>query len=312
MGSERITNLQQKKTKPKLRPHSADASQSTKSSGAPAGLPRFLKGAQPKLAVGQPGDAYERQADRIAEAAAKRNVSGPAPEVPSGARVPSAAPALPVADSGTPLSADVRARVEPVLSADLSRVRVHASPADREVAKDLQARAFTHGNHIWLGPQQSSADTRLMAHEAAHVVQQGASPAPSLQREVAPVTGPDTGKDDQPKETDSCAGWESDPQSLSKVAAERYVQDHIPGFDHGGVQTIQCDANATKPPYTCHVQFGCGMVIDISVYKGYIWAQVNDASNPKPDAPICRYDYQCPAKGGLILTQGQCLMNPFP
>jgi hypothetical protein len=300
MGSERIANPQQKKTKPKLRPAN-DAGPHSKSSGAPAGLPRFLK-------AGKPGDTYERQADRIADAAAKSDPHAPTPEVSPGARVRSAAPALPVADSGTPLGAAVRARVEPVLSADLSRVRVHASPADRDVAQSLQAKAFTQGNHIWLGPEQSSTDTRLMAHEAAHVVQQSASPAPSLQREIAPGTG----TDNQPKETDSCAGWESDPQSLSKVAAERYVRDRIPGFDHGGVQTIQCDANATKPPYTCHVQFGCGMVIDISVYKGYIWAQVNDAGNPKPDAPICRYDFQCPPQGGLILTPGTCFLNPFP
>src|SRR5262249_1640251 len=47
--------------------------------------------------------------------------------------------------------------------------------------------AFTHGNHIWLGPAQSSSDVRLMSHEAAHVVQQGAAPgkAPSLQRREA-------------------------------------------------------------------------------------------------------------------------------
>jgi hypothetical protein len=309
MGTVRITNPQQKKTRTKPRPPAADAPQRTKSSGAPAGLPRFLKGAQPRLAVGQPGDAYERHADRIAEVAAKGSAPGPAREgIPPGAQARSVAPGLPVADSGTPLSADVRSRVEPVLSADLSRVRVHSRPADREIAKSLQAKAFTQGNHIWLGPHQSTSDAKLMAHEAAHVVQQGASSAPLLQREAAP----DTGKDDQPKETDSCAGWESDPQSLSKVAAERYVRDHIPGFDHGGVRTITCDPGATKPPYTCHVQFGCGMVIDIAVYKGYIWAQVNDASNPKPDAHICRYDYQCPAKGGLILTQGVCLMTPFP
>src|SRR5262249_11969189 len=39
----------------------------------------------------------------------------------------------------------------------------------------LHARAFTHQAHIWLGADQSPEDVGLMAHEAAHVVQQGAS-----------------------------------------------------------------------------------------------------------------------------------------
>jgi hypothetical protein len=310
MGSTRATNPEQKKNKAKPRPHPADIPQRNKASGAPAGLPRFLKGVQAKLAIGQPGDAYERHADHIAEAAANGSAARPARDpIAPAVRARSAAPALPASDSGLPLSADVRARVEPALSADLSHVRVHSGPADREVARDLQAKAFTQGNHIWLGPEQSHSDTKLMAHEAAHVVQQaGPQPAPALQRAVAP----DPVKDDPANDPDSCAGWESDPQSLSKVAAERYVRDHIPGFNHGGVQAINCDPNAAKPPYTCHVQFGCGMIVDISVYKGYIWAQVNDASNPKPDAPMCRYDYQCPPKGGLILTSGECLLTPFP
>lgn len=150
-----------------------------------------------------------------------------------------------------------------------------------------------------------------MAHEAAHVIQQSASSAPAIQREVAPGTQSDPASDPT-TEASSCAGWESDPQSLSKVAAERFVRDHISGLDHGGVQTITCDQNATSPPYTCHVKFGCGMVIDIAVYKGYLWASVNEASVPKPDAPSCRYNYTCPSSGGLILKEGGCLdMHPF-
>ncbi len=63
--------------------------------------------------------------------------------------------ALPHApDAGSPLQAGVRTRLESSLGADLGDVRVHAGPAADGMAKALNAKAFTHGEHIWLGPQQ--------------------------------------------------------------------------------------------------------------------------------------------------------------
>ncbi|MCP4664212.1 MAG: DUF4157 domain-containing protein, partial [bacterium] len=89
--------------------------------------------------------------------------------------------AIAIPDVGAALSGRVREKVEPVLGADLSGVRVHRSPAAQSAARSLQAKAFTHRNHIWLGPSQSPEDVQLMAHEATHVVQQGAG-APAVQR----------------------------------------------------------------------------------------------------------------------------------
>jgi hypothetical protein len=171
-----------------------DSSQLKQAWGATAGLPRFLgggcqdckSGIQPKLIVGTTGDRFEREADRIAEA-----VSGPAqpqsqPQTElNSLRTPSVvSPAIRTADSGAPLPTGLRNRIEPVLGASLKDVRVHDSAADREIASGLQAKAFTHGSHIWLGPSQSSGDLKLMAHEAAHVAQQGAAGpgAPPVQR----------------------------------------------------------------------------------------------------------------------------------
>src|SRR6185436_8380559 len=74
--------------------------------------------------------------------------------------------------SGTLLSREVRARVEPVLGADLSNVQVHSDSSANTAARNLGAKAFTHQNHIWLGAQQSPDDVELMAHESTHVVQQ--------------------------------------------------------------------------------------------------------------------------------------------
>ncbi len=152
-------------------------------SGASAGLPLFLKGAQAKLKEGRQGDAFEQHADKIAGAAQSGSAYGE-PAAPASEASQDSAAAIPTADSGSPLHAQIRGSVEPVLGADLSHVRVHQGEADRATAGMLGARAFTHGSHIWMGPRESSSDLKLMAHEAAHVVQQGATPgAPSLQKQ---------------------------------------------------------------------------------------------------------------------------------
>lgn len=74
--------------------------------------------------------------------------------------------------SGQPLQPQTRNRLESSMGVDLSRVRVHDDASSRATAQEMNARAFTHQNDIWLGPGESQNDTRLMAHEATHVVQQ--------------------------------------------------------------------------------------------------------------------------------------------
>jgi hypothetical protein len=80
--------------------------------------------------------------------------------------------------AGAPLPPAMRHKLETGLDTDLSDVRVHQGNSAETVAQQLQARAFTHQNHIWLGAGESVHDVQLMAHEATHVVQQGAAPAP--------------------------------------------------------------------------------------------------------------------------------------
>ena len=81
-------------------------------------------------------------------------------------------------DAGTPLRAHVQEKLEARMGADLSAVRVHEGPAAQTSAASLDARAFTHQGDIFLGKDESQENLNLMAHEATHVVQQGAA-APS-------------------------------------------------------------------------------------------------------------------------------------
>ena len=115
---------------------------------------------------------------------------GPAPAVtPTPARTVSSSPGAGAAvrgrrsasggagsSEGERLPEATRAALEQGLGADLSAVRVRRDSRSQEVAKRLSARAFAYGPTIVLGPNERPDDLPLMAHEAAHVVQQGAAP----------------------------------------------------------------------------------------------------------------------------------------
>jgi hypothetical protein len=80
---------------------------------------------------------------------------------------------------GSPLPEDVRAYMEPRFGADFSGVRVHTGGEAAQLNRALSAQAFTHGRDIYLGEGRydpdSDAGKRLLAHELAHTLQQGAS-----------------------------------------------------------------------------------------------------------------------------------------
>ena len=78
---------------------------------------------------------------------------------------------------GRSLDAATRARMEPLFGYDFSQVRVHDDAQAAESAAEIRARAYAAGPHIVFGrgahAPGTSAGTMLIAHELAHVVQQG-------------------------------------------------------------------------------------------------------------------------------------------
>jgi hypothetical protein len=109
----------------------------------------------------------------------RSRASFPAPSVarrvstllPPRARGDAPAPAPTLRGAGAPMPGAVRARLEASLGADLGAVRVH--PADAvEPAPGPGVRAFAYGDHVVLGSGERATDLGLMAHEAAHVLQQ--------------------------------------------------------------------------------------------------------------------------------------------
>jgi hypothetical protein len=85
------------------------------------------------------------------------------------------ADSVPLSSGGRPLPRLIEARIGSLLGVDLGHVKVHDDQAANGAALSMHAKAFTHRNHIYLGKGQSADDMRLMAHEATHVVQQGAA-----------------------------------------------------------------------------------------------------------------------------------------
>ena len=80
---------------------------------------------------------------------------------------------------------------EPRLGTDLSGVRIHARGRSADLARAVNARAFTIGRDVVFGSGQFAPQTsdgrRLLAHELAHVAQQTSGVASrAIQRRISP------------------------------------------------------------------------------------------------------------------------------
>jgi hypothetical protein len=170
---------------------------------------------QTTLAINEPGDRYEQDADRTAE----HVMRAPEPRLqlawPRGGGAPPGHPAQPgrepesvqttrvqagdtgpvaappivhdvVRSPGQPLDPATRAFMEPRFGYDFSQVRVHTGATAEQSAQDVNAHAFTVGYDMVLGAGRYAPATnegrRLLAHELTHVVQAGSTASnPALQ-----------------------------------------------------------------------------------------------------------------------------------
>lgn len=180
--------------------------------------------AKSTLKVGAPNDAYEREADAVADRVMRMEsaseVASPSAAVlqrkcaacetddhapllqpkSASARASAAETAAPASvdavlnSSGQVLDSETRAFFEPRFGCDFSAVQVHANSAAAQSARDVNAHAYTVGQHIVFAPGQFAPGTtegrRLLSHELTHVVQQSSAGSPGqrsngyLQRQV--------------------------------------------------------------------------------------------------------------------------------
>ena len=147
-----------------------------------------------RLKINEPGDIYEREADRAADQVMAASTHGNISSAPlqiqrfsdssygQGDAAP-ASVAQTFASPGRPLEPALRQDMEQRFGHDLSRVRVHTDAAAAQSARDVKARAYTMGHDIVFGAgrfaPETTAGRRLIAHELTHVAQMSAFGAPA-------------------------------------------------------------------------------------------------------------------------------------
>ncbi|TVP48077.1 MAG: DUF4157 domain-containing protein [Gemmatimonadales bacterium] len=148
---------------------------------------------QPRLRIGAVGDPLEREADSIAERVVRMPAPGASPTLrPDGCDRGRGSAPFPASagmaasivrvrrGGGTSLPPSVRSFFEPRFGQDFAEVRIHTGADAAASAAELTARAYTVGRDIVFGRGEfapgSVAGRLLLAHELAHVVQQGNAP----------------------------------------------------------------------------------------------------------------------------------------
>ncbi|YAF94638.1 MAG: DUF4157 domain-containing protein [Nodularia sp. CChRGM 3473] len=157
----------------------------------PAPIPRL----QMKLTIGQPGDKYEQQADKVAADVVQQiNVlqrqelveedklqRSPMIQRLSGEAGMAATPELEASiqqaqGSGQPLAKSLRESMERAFGANFNGVKVHTDSQSDQLNQSIQAKAFTTGQDIFFRQGEYNPGSRggqeLIAHELTHVVQQ--------------------------------------------------------------------------------------------------------------------------------------------
>jgi hypothetical protein len=129
----------------------------------------------------------------------------------------------------------------------------------------------------------------------------------SSQTPAENVAQTDTGP--APEEGSRCPSWRGDPQSISKRAAETYVQNDITPPSQATVEKIDCEPPIANGNYGCYVHFSDGLVVRVIVREKDIVVGMGPGPittlTPPPATPLCFYDYACP-DGQLVLTVIEC------
>lgn len=135
---------------------------------------------QTKLAINQPGDSYEQEADRMAERVMRMPESSTPTRTASavGSSLSAAPPIVHevLSSPGQPLDMDTRAFFETRFGYDFSQIRVHTDARAAESARAVSALGYTVGHNLVFGMGHYAPHRRegsqLLAHELVHALQQ--------------------------------------------------------------------------------------------------------------------------------------------
>lgn len=178
-------------------------------------MARYNEPIQTKLKLGQPDDKHEREADRVAEQVMRmpgehtekldsmpsisptvQRKTSSEEEIPQGkstGQVPRITQYLAsgiqsIRGGGQPLPKSSRNFFESRFGRDFSHVRTHSDNRTANLAKSINARAFTVGNDVVFGAGEFSPNTgrgrHLLAHELTHVAQNEKHTQPTIRRDI--------------------------------------------------------------------------------------------------------------------------------
>ena len=149
---------------------------------------------QAQLETTTPGDAYEQEADRMADMVMRKIDSVNQSDAMPSSHCPTptiscfGGTSMPISSEmesqlqamqggGHVMPEGLRAQMEGSFGHDFSNVRLHTDSAAADMSSSINAKAFTHGNDIYFNQGQFQPNTpagqHLIAHELTHTVQQG-------------------------------------------------------------------------------------------------------------------------------------------
>lgn len=216
--------------------------------------PRSSAALQTKLVVNSPGGAYELEADRAATSLdGGGDHADKVSSLSSGASSkPMSAPPIVEQALNTPgvgLDVSTRATMEAHFGHRFDNVRVHTDVKAAEAARSVDALAYTVGQHVVFGAGQYAPSTntgkKLLAHELAHVVQQGhaTTVTPTVQRTT--YFGPTSG---------APANWPTQVTAATTSAAKATLVQTATGMTvHDATSASSSDVSPTPAhlvPYT--------------------------------------------------------------
>lgn len=245
---------------------------------------------QPKLTINKPGDAYEQEADNVANRVMHMHEPKLQRACACGGTFPKCkeekseheqkqlqqrhtgsnnfkqveAPGLvheALQSAGHPLEPSTRAFMEPRFGHNFSQVRVHTDTKAAESAASINALAYTVGQNVVFGAKQyapqTTAGKSLLAHELAHVVQQRSTIDRKIQRrEVCDDEGichsePDEEMNYTPNVA-VVAGASLMPPGDCTYAEHRTLQDEV---DRACDRNTRCTQNDSCPTIWERIQF---------------------------------------------------------
>ena len=173
--------------------------------------------------------------------------------------------------------------------------------ADQVMRTPIDEAASSQGTSERLVQRRLSGEGGLLSRAA------GEEPAPVGEPPGADGAAP---KDGAPDEGGSrCPSWRRDPESISKRAAETYVQHDITPTSQARVEKITCEPPVANGNYGCFVHFSDGLVVRVIVRATDIVVGMGpgqiSTETPPAATPLCFYDYHCP-DGFLVLTKREC------